>query len=77
LAAPGARSASEKICKACANCWHAHPFIKSSQESVFFQSISASHFSEAFPSGAARVSFEQRMLKQRAGGIAPSTINKF
>jgi len=77
LAAPGARSAAEKICKACANCRDAHPFIKSSQAPVLFQSISASHFSEGLFRPTARVSFKQRMLKQRAGAIAPSTINKF
>jgi hypothetical protein len=80
LAASGARSARsavEEVCKACANCPHAHPFIKSSQVPAVFQSISASHFSERFFCTGARVSFEQRMLKQRAGIIASSVTNKF
>jgi|SRR5580658_9745728 hypothetical protein len=66
-----------KICKACANCARAYPFIKSSQVPTLFQSIPALDFGEVNFCARWSARFEQRMMKQCAHSIAQSAKINF
>src|SRR5580658_9393167 len=66
-----------RICKACANCEHAHPFIKSSQVPTLFQSIPATDFGEVIFCACWSARFEQPMMKQCAHLYCTVGENKF